>query len=70
MPPEEQERREAILYDVPRLRVERLKFLLAIQSSTDPAAIAIMLRRVDKIEERFSEVGLRGDGIEPYELDA
>lgn len=65
VPPDcDAERRAAILSDVPRFRVERLRLLAAIDASTDAGAIEIWLRRVDKIEERFSEVGLRSDGIE------
>ncbi len=59
-------RHEAIFRDVPRLQAERLKLLEAIELTTDPAAIAIMLRRVDRIEERFDEVHLDEGGEENY----
>ena len=67
-----QERRAAILSDVPAMRVERLKLLLWLSErseweKTTPNfldAVAIVQRRIDHIEERFSEVGLACDGVE------
>lgn len=55
-------RKESIRGDVPRLKAERSSMLAAIDRSDDPAAIAILLRRVDKIEERFDEIGLDARG--------
>lgn len=54
-------RKEDILSDVQKMREERDLLLDAIQIAT-PDHAAIMQRRVDKIEERFSEVGLSEDG--------
>lgn len=51
-------RTECVLRDVPRLQAERLSILSAIDQQDDPAAIAILLRRIDKIEEHFDGAGL------------
>lgn len=59
---DEQERLDAIRSDVPYLREERRVFIIAMEQATDPMVIAILQRRVDKIEERFDEIGLREDG--------
>ena len=65
VPPEcDEERRLAILADVPAMRMERYRLKLAIDRSIDPESIAIWLRRIDKIEERFCEAGLADDGLE------
>lgn len=64
-PPDcDEERRRAILADVPAMRIERYRLKLAIERSSDPNAIAIWLRQIDKIEERFCEAGLADDGLE------
>lgn len=54
-------RKEDILSDVHKMREERALLLDAMQIAT-PDHAAIMQRRVGKIEERFSEVGLSEDG--------
>ena len=73
VPPDcDQERRAAILLDVSAMRFERLKLLLWLSErseweKTTPnflEATAFVKRRIDKIEERFSEVGLACDGFE------
>ena len=73
VPPDcDQERRAAILSDVSAMRVERLKLLLWLSErseweKTTPNfldAAAIVQRRINKIEERLSEVGLACDGLE------
>ncbi len=54
-------RYEAIIRDVPALQAERLR-LIAFADNATPQVIAILQRRIDKIEERFSEVGLNAEG--------
>jgi len=56
-------RREDITSDVPQMRVERLRLIAFIKTAISQEA-AIAQRRIDKIEERFAEVGLAEDGIE------
>ena len=66
------QQRADILADVSALRFERLGLLawLAERSEWEKAgphffgASAIIQRRIDKIEERFSLVGLAKDGFE------
>ena len=48
--------------DVPAMRAERQRLLVAIDNSQDANSIAIWLRRIDKIEERFSNAGLNSTG--------
>ena len=65
VPPDcDEERRLAILADVPQMRVERLRLKLALEASTDPNGISVLLRRIDKIEEGFCEAGLADYGLE------
>jgi len=55
-------RSEAILADVSRYRIRRLKFMASVLEKEQE--IAILLKEIDKIENRFDEVGLSKDGLE------
>jgi hypothetical protein len=55
-------RQESILSYVPEYRIRRLRYLASILQKEKE--IAILQRQVDKIEERFSEIGLAKDGLE------
>jgi len=56
-------RKEDILSDVAAMRIERLGLLGFIKVAI-PQEAAIAQRRVDKIEERFAEIGLNESGFE------
>jgi hypothetical protein len=55
-------RQESILSYVPEYRIRRLRYLASILQKEQE--IAILQHQVDKIEERFDEVGLSKDGLE------
>lgn len=52
-------RKLAIWHDVPSLKQERRDLLAFIDRTTDAESIAISQRRIDKIEERLEEIGIK-----------
>lgn len=56
-------RKEDILSDVPAMRVERIRLIAFIKAAIPQEAV-IAQNRIDKIEERFAEIGLNDSGFE------